>query len=248
MFYILIILSFVLAIACFAIWLYRVQVERDRHHSYSDHVMTVASATSNVDGDFGVPQRWDEQLISEQLSVLRNRQPALEHYVSSIMDRFVLRQSDQTARVRSAFLRTRLDQLKLAKDLHMALDDLTLHQGERDIRQRNLEIQRQELEHKQEHQQELDRLKHEREKLQINLEITRLSRQIEEEKKPAAAATSPQQERAKNRAYWEGEITRLRMEKVEKARATEASEDRVRTENMYDDAISRAEEQLRRYL
>jgi hypothetical protein len=216
--------------------------------NYTEPPIDVLPGWSNMDNNPVVPQHWDEQLISQHFSILRNRPAALSHYFSSVLERFVLRQSDETAQVRTQFLRTQLDQLKLAKELHTALDDLTLHQLERDIRRRTLELQRQDLDNKQQQQQELAQLVHQQEKLKVKLEITKLSRQIKEEETPSPPPLSTEQQRAQKRAFHEAEIARKQDAKRKAVDQATTEDEKRRIANMHDDSIEREMEELSKYL
>jgi hypothetical protein len=233
-----------------AVYMLMSPAQKRATQTFTAHSIQALPAWSNMDkDDLMLPQRWDENLITRQLTDLRDRPPALSHYVSSVMDRFVLRQTDQTAKVRSQFLRTQIDQLKLAKEFHTALDDLTLHQIERDIRQRGLEIERQDLDNKQQQQQELTALQHQQEKLRVQLEIARLSRQIKEEEiPPPLPVSNPVDERAQKRSFHEAEIARKREAKARAVDQAPTEEDKARVANMYDDSIEREMAELSKFL
>lgn len=139
-----------------------------------------------------LPQRWDEKLITGQLNQVRAEPDAVSSLIGGLLDRFVLRQEEKTTRERARFLNAELERLKvselermkLLKQCAQAHDDLKLHSLESDIRRRELELKRDDLENRQQRQTELDRLRH-------RLEIAELKKKIRDLETPSSPTVPP---------------------------------------------------------
>ena len=121
-----------------------------------------------------LPTLWKPEELAIQLRNLENRPSVVSIFVSSIIDRFIIGQDDETARSRMAFLRTKLEEIKISRELQTQFDDL-------EFRQVGLEIQKLEMENKKKglmgkgrRDEELADLKHKREILTLQLELDRL--------------------------------------------------------------------------
>jgi hypothetical protein len=204
-----------------------------------------------------LPEEWNERLIARQLLRLQDRPPALSHYLSSVLDRFVLRQDSHTARIRTEFLNTELQQLKVVKEFQASIDSKSL---ESDIARRTLELQREDLEHRRQRQIELDDLTHE-------LEKQKLIRQIDELRNPQTAppppppqpGPTPEQERQRNRDEIYERMSRRKQEKeqalvgITRGRHFEDLSDQEQNqykavENQYQDLYERDMEEVKKYL
>jgi uncharacterized membrane protein YidH (DUF202 family) len=177
-----------------------------------------------------MPQRWDETFIAGQLLEVGDRPPVLTHYVDSVLDRFVLRQDERTAQARLKFLQVQLEQLKLAKTFAISLDDLQFHALERDIRHRELELKRQDLDNRQERQAGLDDLRH-------KLELAELKKKIRdlEASAPPPAPPSRQEIRQQQMAECEAELRQLEEEEERWIARSKADDEKREWQNRYTD-------------
>jgi hypothetical protein len=133
---------------------------------------------------FVIPQSWNLNEIGIQVRSLRRNPNVLKIFVDSVVERFITGQDDRTAQKRIAFLRTKLEELGLAKDIQASLDDLEFRQLKLDIRRTELEIQKEGLEDKKAKQRDLSELRHRLETLKVNAEIAVLEKQISDLQKP----------------------------------------------------------------
>lgn len=224
-----------------------------------DAHITMAASTKNLGKERQmpegqIPELWDESVISGQLAQLRDRPPVLFHYIDSLLDRFVLRQDEQTTQVRISFLQAKLEQLKLVKNFMTSIDDLKMHALERDIRQRELELKSRDLENRQQQQQELDDLRH-------KLEIAELKKKIRDLEAPPKPVEQPsreeqqRQQRAKAQAEYDRCMKAKRdwLDKILNGRSlaelpVEEEEQYRADEMMWTDRIQRAREELSKHL
>ncbi len=191
---------------------------------------------------------WDE--ASGFLEELRGQPPSvIQHTVDAILKRWVINQNDKTAASRTRFLKTKLEQLKLVKEGQQLQIDLEVMALERDKRIKTLQIENDRLDGQLASQSELDRLEQTRQRKEKELEIAKLDQQINDFKNRSPKKTA-QQERAENRSFWESEVSRLEDAKQRAASAVSAKDEagRKRTENMYDNAIENARQQLSKFL
>ena len=201
----------------------------------------------------GVSSEWNELFITQQLRQLRDQKPDLiPHFVESVKERFIVRQDDRTAQVRLGFLRSQLEQLKLAKEFQQTIDDIQLLGLEKAKRVKTLELETEELDNKQKNRSRFDELTALKERKRIELEIAQLDRQIEELKnspKPQAQP-SPEDLRIQKKAAQEARIAQLRREQKESVEAIppDLEDQRRKVSNMYADVIERELENLRKIL
>jgi hypothetical protein len=134
--------------------------------------------------DDAAPLQWNPQLITEQLRRIRNNPALLQYFFDSVKERLILGQDYRTSNSRIKFLQNQISELKIAKDYLTALDDLSFHKIQQEIRKRELELKKEDLESRRKAQQELDELKLERDKLQIKVEVAQLTKQINEIENP----------------------------------------------------------------
>ena len=71
-----------------------------------------------------LPTVWNEGQIVRQLAVIQSRPKVLAHYVEQLKHRFILKTEDQTAQLRTHFLRTQIEQLELGKQYKGLVHDL----------------------------------------------------------------------------------------------------------------------------
>lgn len=137
-----------------------------------------------------VPEQWNPQLITEKLRRVRNNPALLQYFFESIKERLILGQDYRTSNSRIRFLQNQIKELHIAKEYLSALDNLSFHEIEREIRHRELELKKEDLENKRKAQQELEDLRLESEKLRIKVELARLTKEKEEIENPGSASVS----------------------------------------------------------
>jgi hypothetical protein len=123
--------------------------------------------------------------------------------VDSVVTRFITGQDDRTAKKRIEFLKTKLEELDLSKQLQASLDDLQFRGLNLEIKRLGLEMERETLEQKRLMQRNLSALEHERDALKIKVEMASLQRQIKDAQNPAVkqperSAQDTKQERREN--------------------------------------------------
>lgn len=127
-----------------------------------------------------LPQVWDEPTISRQLVELSKQSPtALITYVDGVKQRFILRQNEKTAIARIDFIKKVIEHAELARKYQGVLNDLAAMKMEQEIRLKKLEVEGLELDHKRTSLNEVEWLKREKEKLQLELEMARLRQEID---------------------------------------------------------------------
>ena len=144
-----------------------------------------------------LPVRWDEAQIRSATQRYEQQPTVLEHFINSLLERFVHNQNNQTAQLRIKFLQTMLQGSTLSKDLLVAGDNLALHAKERQIRVLKLDLEHADLKDRKTKEQELRDLQHETAVLKERLEQEKLRRQIKEE--PETAPPEPTREERKQR-------------------------------------------------
>lgn len=191
-----------------------------------------------------VPELWNEPAITRQLTQLRDDRPALiPHFVQSITERFILRQDDRTAQLRLRFLRSQIDQLKLAKEFQAAMDDLELHSSEKSLRLKKLQLEIQKVDIQFESADAVRQKQQELESKKLDLEIAKLDQQIDSIKNPprplpAEPQLTPEQRKAKEKKDCEDRIATLKAER-QKALKLPDEHERIIRVNALDDAIQR---------
>src|ERR1019366_6731848 len=102
-----------------------------------------------------LPPSWDKESISMVFRDLQNRPGAVSIFTQALVERFVTGQGDKTAKVRIEYLKTKLEELKITKELQGELDDLLFRQADLDVRRLQKEIEKGDLEHRRRTQAEL---------------------------------------------------------------------------------------------
>ena len=193
------------------------------------------------EGDVLAPPRWDEHLIATQFRNLQHRPAMLAVFMNSVKDRFILNQDERTAAVRIAYLKTKLEELKVSKELQREIDDLEFRETDLDIRRMEQELKKGDIEHRLKTQAALREAEHKRDLLRVKLETGQLGKQIRD-LKPQPAAQPPT--RAARIQDLRERIQRAKEERAY-ARETASDPDEVkRRENLCDDKIARLEEEL----
>lgn len=120
-----------------------------------------------------------------------------------------------------------------------------LKEGELDIGQGEQQLKRIELELRQMHLLQYGLLEEDLKRKRAELEIAKIDYEI---KAMTSAPQLPKDERAEKRAYWNGELERLKQDKTRAVSTARGEEERVEVENMFDDKIHNAREHLSEYL
>src|ERR1017187_6597371 len=92
-----------------------------------------------------LPPSWDKESISMVFRDLQNRPGAISVFTQALVERFVTGQDDKTAKVRIEYLKTKLEELKITKELQSELDDLLFRQADLDVRRLQKEIEKGDL-------------------------------------------------------------------------------------------------------
>lgn len=199
-----------------------------------------------------MPSTWDEAEIAEQLRHLKARSPAMSAYFfARLKDRFLMRQDARTTEVRAAFLKKKIDELKLSHELQSVLNDLAALAGEREVRVRKLHLERLELDSKIENQSQLGQLRLDRDRLQVQYEISVLRRKIREEDRqppPVEPKLTPSQQAALKKAEVQKQIDQLRIEQAEVLGRTRDKEEHARLANLYGAKLEQLFDQLGKVL
>jgi len=191
-----------------------------------------------------LPPKWDEKAIGIEFRNLRNHPGILKVFTQSVVDRYVIGQDDKTAQSRIRYLRTKLEEMKLAKEIQSSIDDLEFRETDLEVRRLKLDIEKADLEHKRNMQEELRAAEHKRDLLKVRAETAGYEKQIRDTEPPPARPAPTVSREQEIRDH----IQRL-WEKRAYAHETIKDEDeRRRAENMYDDKIVELEEQLRKVL
>src|ERR1035441_637914 len=127
-----------------------------------------------------LPPSWDKESISMVFRDLQNRPGAVSVFTQALVERFVTGQDDKTAKVRIEYLKTKLEELKITKELQGELDDLLFRQADLDVRRLQKEIQKGDLEHRRRTQGELHAAEHKRDILKVKAEAAAYEKQIRE--------------------------------------------------------------------
>ena len=191
--------------------------------------------------NIALPADWDEASITRQLGQLRDQKPAVvAHFIDSVKERWILRQDDRTAAIRLTFLKTQVEQLKLAKEFQQVRDDIDLLLLEKAKRIKTLELEMEEIDSKKRSRSQLDELSAMKERKKIELEIAQLDQQILSVKTSAKNSPdlSPEEKRAQDKKACEDRIAALKTEKQNALKIDDEAE-RVLRVNAIDDAIQR---------
>ena len=192
---------------------------------------------------FVLPQTWDKESIAVEIRNLQNRPTVLGVLTRSLVDRFVIGQDDKTATMRIAYLRTKLEELKVSKELQGELDDLQFRESELEIRRLKMDADKGILEHQRKTQQELREAEHRRDLLKVKAESAALEKQIRELEHGDAKPKEPSPAQAIR-----DRIRRLREERAYARETIKEPSELRRTENLYDDKMTQLEDELRKVL
>lgn len=195
------------------------------------------------EGEVLLPPRWDEQLIEMQFRNLAHRPSMLAAFVNGVKDRFVHNQDDKTAIVRIKYLRSKVEELKLLKELQHEYDDLSFREADLDIRRLEQKLKQADLADRVQTRAELREAEHKRDLLRVNLETEQIKKQIRDLKPPSVKETGTSTRTALIQEQ------RDRMQRLKEARAyaretVKDPDELKRQENLYDDQIAQCEEKL----
>jgi hypothetical protein len=144
------------------------------------HKPEVVREDSMVNDYADAPSKWEPQLITERLRRVRNNPALLQYFFESFKDRLILGQDYRTSNMRIKFLQAQIQELNIAKEYLIALDNLNFHELEREIHHRELELKKEDLENRRIEQEEIRKLERERDALKIKVEMAQLNRQIKD--------------------------------------------------------------------
>lgn len=201
--------------------------------------------------NISLPPEWNEPAITRQLQQLRDQKPSLiPHYIDSVKERWIVRQDDRTAQVRLQFLKSQIEQLKLAKEFQQTVDDLQLLSLEKTKRIKAIELETEEIDIKKRGLTQKEKLEALREQKKLELEIAMLDKQINEIKtpsKPVEPELTAEEKRARDKQACEEHIANYKAEK-QKALKIDDADERVLRVNAIDDAIQREMERWAKLL
>jgi len=203
-----------------------------------------------------LPTEWNDAGITNQLISLRERPPVLAHFVDSVIGRFIIGQNDKTAEKRTHLIRTVIDQLNARKDLQVAIDNLQIHSLERAIRFKEKEIEHASLADRLARLQEVEDLRREKEKLELQVDIARLQQEkrnyekVEEPTKPKQTREEAREAKKKQIKQAENEAAEAMLDVTKGVPFDQLSsddQDRVmRIQNFHNDKKIRLDEELAR--
>ncbi len=194
----------------------------------------------NAEGDVLVPPKWDEGLIAMQFRNLAHRPAMLGVFVSSVRDRFILNQDEKTSAIRIRYLRTKLEELKVGKELQREIDDLEFRETDLEIRRLEQELKKSDLAHQVKIRAELRGAEHKRDILRVKLEQEQIGKEIRDLKKRPNPPPSPE---ARKQELYE-KIQRQRERKAYVRQTVVDADERAREENRCDDRIAQLQEEL----
>jgi hypothetical protein len=205
----------------------------------------VAEVGEKEEGDMTqgiiLPPSWDKESISIVLRDLQNRPGAVSVFTQALVERFVTGQDDKTAKVRIEYLKTKLEELKITKELQGELDDLLFRQADLDVRRLQKEIEKGDLEHRRRTQNELRAAEHKRDLLKVKAEAAAYEKQIREarpEKSKSATSAAGKVQELEDRIRRTKELRAY-------ARETTVDPDELRRkENQFDDKLAELEEEI----
>jgi hypothetical protein len=155
---------------------------------YDPEVLT-EDTMPNIDK---TPASLDPKNIAVELRSLSKTPPLLDQFLNSIKEQILLTTGHWNSQARAAFLESVTQELESAKKYLNARDNLQFHTQERDIKERELQIRKAELENKRQGQQDLENLKGRWERLKIEVEIAELQKKKEQiENRPQGPPIEP---------------------------------------------------------
>jgi hypothetical protein len=204
----------------------------------------------DMPSNLSLPPEWNEPAITRQLQQLRDQKPNLiPHYIDSVKERWIVRQDDRTAQIRLQFLKSQVEQLKLAKELQQTIDDLQMLGLEKAKRVKTLQLETEQIDHQRRtltRKEELEALK-EQKQTELDIEeIEQKIRTLKNQTKTERPMTAEEQ-RAKDRSACEAKIQSLKQEK-QKALKIDDEDERLLRVNAVDAALEREYERWAKLL
>src|SRR5262249_16659559 len=136
------------------------------------------------------------------------------------------------------FFQALVDQLKLSKELALAIDNLKLHGRERDIRIAELALQQAKADIELQKVQGVADLELELAQKKIRLNIAKIDKEMEDLNKKREPNTSPAEERGRRHTESEARLENLKAE-LQRAMHLSDEDERMRKCNAINDAIQR---------
>lgn len=195
-----------------------------------------------AEGEVLVPPRWDEALIAQQFQKLTHRPGMLAAFVDGVRDRFVQGQDDRTTIARIRYLRNKLEECKVGKELQREIDDLSFRETDLEIRGLEQDLKKNDLADRLATQAELRKAEHKRDLLRVKLETQQIEKQMRDLKPQAPPQGIPT--RTTRIQELRERIQRAKEERAYARETTSDSDELKRKENLCDDKIARLEEEL----
>lgn len=134
--------------------------------------------------DLSIPQSWDTHAIGLEVHKIKGDSSLVKSFVDSVVDRYVLGQDSKTAKVRIEFLKTKLEELTLSKELQASLDELQFRHISNEITTLELQNRKSSLQMQTEEAKEIAELTRQRDALKIKLEIAEMKKKMTELETP----------------------------------------------------------------
>ncbi len=197
-----------------------------------------------------LPAHWDERTITHALERYRHQPTVLSHYVEGLRGRFLDGQEIKTLQRRTEFLTAKIAALQVGKEYVLIIRELERQRTIEDTKDVTAQTALEEARREQQGRAHLHTLEVKLRASELELQIAENERKKQDLLTPPVppVAAPPKDAKAEKRAYWEEELTRLRQDKERMLADTPDEEQRVRVENMYEDKIHEALEQMRKYL
>jgi hypothetical protein len=155
------------------------------------------------------------------------------HFVDSFKRRTHLKIDGKTAQAALPTLRTLTEQAKLATEYQASLDALNLAEHEREVKQAELEQRKLELATQRKQHQRLEQKRLQKEQLCLQLEISTLQGQIQEQERPPEPKLSAAQQKLLKKAEIEGQLQQLRADEVRALEGAANDLEKRRLQNIY---------------
>lgn len=250
----------VLSLACAVVGMVVLARQPSRSAEAAFEFQTFNDETGGSVSDLPLPNEWNERSITQQFTQLRAQHPgSVPYFLNAVLTRFITGQDEKTVQKRTQFFRALCEELKVGKELASAMSDLKLHGKEQEKRSKELDLEHQKiaveshrLDIESRRLSDMAELERRRETMKLELEMAKLELELSAIKNPPKPEVkkTPQEERIEQRSYWEQELIRLNQAKraAIESLAKDDEEGRVRTANMYDNAVENARQQLGKFL
>jgi hypothetical protein len=206
--------------------------------------------TDMTGSPFLIPKNWDPKEIGIQIRKLQGSAHLMNVFVDSVLTRLVIGQDTKTAKTRIEFLKSKLEELNLSKELQSSLDQLNFRELNLEIQELELGQKKSTLQMEAERQKEVFELERQRDALKLKLEIAQLKKQMDEVGSPAKSAPtrSPEEIKKENKEKKQQEIRNCEREIEEVEKDTSLSENgRRRQVNILSRKLDHLYEELEKY-